>query len=389
MVGCLPGLALVRDGASMKISRPSVRRLPLLLCGVALALCSGAGAFASPVVTLAAQDAAAAAGTVALNPAHPDKYVVKRGDTLWDISAMFLRDPWYWPEIWYANPQVENPHLIYPGDVLTLVYVNGQPRLQLERGNAVAGGGTEKLSPRIREQGLADAIPTIPMEVIGAFLGRGSILQKDEIKDLPYVVSIREGHMVGAAGNDLYVRGKIAGVGTGYNVVHVGDELVDPDDGKVVGYQGDFVGAGTIRRAGDPSTLFLNDTTREAVEGDRLMSQSTAYPAYFTPRAPSKPVQGSIMAVVDGVSQIGQYHVIVINRGARDGLEPGNVLRIWQTGEKIPDSDKPGRISRNVQLPEEPAGLSMVFRTYDRMSYALVVRATSEIHVLDIVKNPD
>jgi hypothetical protein len=300
---------------------------------------------------------------------------------------MFLRDPWYWPEIWYANPQVANPHLIYPGDVLTLVYVNGQPRLQVQRGGAMAGG-TEKLSPQIREQSLAEAIPTVPMEVIGPFLSRGSVLEKDEIGDLPYVVSIREGHMIGAAGNDLYVRGDVAGVNSGYSVVHVGEKLVDPDDGDVLGYEGIYVGAGTVRRAGDPSTLFLTDSTREAVEGDRLVATSVAFPAAFTPSAPSQPVEGSIMHVVDGLTQVGQYQVIVINRGTRDGLAVGNVLRIWQAGDKVADSAKDGRISRNVRLPDEPAGLSMVFRTYDRLSYALVMQATSEIHVLDTVRNP-
>jgi hypothetical protein len=359
----------------------------LVLSTASLVLCSAAGGSAVTAIGVAAQEATAAAGPVELNPNRPDRYVVKRGDTLWDISAMFLKDPWYWPEIWYVNPQVENPHLIYPGDVLTLAYVDGKPQLQVQRGGAVAGG-TEKLSPSIREQSLASAIPTIPLEIIGAFLGRGSILQKDEIEKAPYVVSIRENHMVGAAGNDLYVRGKVAGIDHGYSVVEVGDKLVDPDDGDVVGYQGIYVGAGTIRRLGDPATLFLNDTTREARAGDRLISQNIAYPANFAPSAPPKPVQGSIMAVVDGVTQVGQYQVIVINRGTRDGLVPGNVLAVWQKGERVPDRVASGLTGKKVQLPDEPAGLSMVFRTYDRVSYALIMQATSEIHVLDIVKNP-
>jgi hypothetical protein len=370
----------------MKISRPTYLSVSLAVSTASLVLCSAAGSAPMTGITLAAQEASATAGQVALNPNHPDRYVVKRGDTLWDISAMFLRDPWYWPEIWYANPQVENPHLIYPGDVLTLVYVNGQPQLQVQR--AAASGGAEKLSPRVREESLENAIPTIPLEVIGAFLSRGSVLQKDEIKGAPYVVAIREEHMIGAAGNELYVRGDIAGVDYGYSIVHVGDKLVDPDDGDVIGYEGVYVGAGTIRRVGDPSTLFLNDTTREALEGDRLISRPATFPAYFTPKSPSQPVEGSIIAVVDGVSQVGQYQVIIINRGARDGLEAGNVLRVWQTGDKVDDHDKPGRISRNVRLPDEPAGISMVFRTYDRVSYALIMEATSEIHVLDTVRNP-
>lgn len=372
----------------MKISRPACVAGSLVLSSAALVLCSVPVSARVTDITLAAQEAAAATSPVALNPSHPDSYVVKRGDTLWGISSMFLRDPWFWPEIWYANPQVENPHLIYPGDVLSLVYVNGQPRVQLTRGAAVSGGGTEKLSPRVREMGLDEAIPTIPLEVIGAFLGRGAILQKDEIKDAPYVVAFRGENLIGAAGNDVYVRGDVTGVDTGYTVVRVGEKLVDPDDGDVLGYHADFVGAGTIRRTGDPSTLFLTDSGREAMEGDRLISRTTVLPGYFTPQAPAKPVEGSIVAVVDGVSQIGQYQIIVINRGADHGLAVGNVLRIWQSGDWADDHDKPGRKSRKVRLPDEPAGLSMVFRAYDRMSYALVLRATSEIHVQDTVRNP-
>lgn len=368
----------------MTTSRPFLPRLALILSAAVLGWCGAA------VATSAAADAGKAlalAGQVPLNPRHPERYVVKRGDTLWDIAAMFLRDPWYWPEIWFANPQVANPHLIYPGDVLTLVYVNGRPRLQLERGDAVAGG-TERLSPRIREQGLEEAIPTIPRQVIGAFLGRGSVLQKDEIEKAPYVLAIRDGHMIGAAGNDLYVRGEVAGAGAGYSVVHVGDKIVDPDDGALLGYQGIYAGSGTIRRVGDPATLLVADSSREILEGDRLISQTVSYPANFYPRAPEKPVEGSIIAVVDGVSQVGQYQVIVINRGTRHGLEVGDVLRVWQAGQKVTDRVRSGLSSRKVQLPDEPAGVSMVFRTYDRVSYALIMEASSEIHVMDTVRNP-
>lgn len=367
----------------MKISRPCFSASSLVMSAAAMLVLGAAGNAPATPVALAAQ-AAAATGQVALNPSHPDQYVVKRGDTLWDISAMFLRDPWYWPEIWYVNPQIENPHLIYPGDVLTLVYVNGKPQLQLQRG----ASGTEKLSPRVREQPLADAIPTIPLEVIRPFLNRGTILERDETEKLPYVVAIRGRHIVGAAGNDLYVRGKVEGVGYGYSVVHPGDKLIDPDDGEFVGYEGVYVGAGTIRQVGDPSTLFLNSSSQEAIEGDRLISQTFRYPATFQPRSPSRPIDGSVIHVVDGVSQFGQYQIVILNRGTRDGLEPGNVLRVWQSGDVVDDSLKPGRISRNVRLPEEPAGLVIVFRTFDRLSYALVVQATGEMHVLDRVRNP-
>ncbi|MCC7257834.1 MAG: LysM peptidoglycan-binding domain-containing protein [Gammaproteobacteria bacterium] len=373
----------------MKISRPASLSAGLVLCAATLVLSAGAGAGTVTGITLAAQDAAAATGAPALNPSHPDQYVVKRGDTLWGIAAMFLRDPWYWPEIWYANPQVANPHLIYPGDVLELVYVNGRPRLQHAAAAAATSGGSGKLSPRIREQSLEEAIPTIPLEVIGPFLSRGAILEKGDVKRSPYVVAIRDDHIAGAAGNEFYVRGDVGAVDQGYSVVHVGDKLIDPDDGDVVGYEGIYVGEGSIRRTGDPATLFMSDSAREAREGDRLIRQDVAYPAQIAPHAPSRPVEGSIIHVVDGVSQIGQYQVVVINRGKRDGLELGHVLRVWQRGGKVTDHSKPGRVSQKVRLPDEPAGISMVFRTYDRVSFALIMQATSEIHVLDVVRNPN
>lgn len=361
--------------------------LVVALMGISASLLAPGLAAAAPASAALLVAAQAASSAAELNPAHPESYTVKRGDTLWGISSMFLRDPWHWPQIWYANPQVENPHLIYPGDVLTLVYIDGQPRLQLQRG-PVQAGGTEKLSPRVRESDLDSAIPAIPLDVIGAFLSRGSVLQKDEIGKAPYVVSIRGQHLIGAAGNELYVRGKLDGVDHGYSVVKVGRPLVDPDDGATLGYEGIYVGASTVRRMGDPSTVFLTDSTREAVEGDRLVSQQLSLPATFVPSAPSREVEGSIIAVMDGVSLVGQYQVIVINRGSRHGLEPGNVLEVRQAGRKVNDASKPGRISRNVTLPEESAGLAMVFRSYERMSYALVMRATSEMHVQDVVRNP-
>jgi len=333
---------------------------------------------------------------VALNPSHPDRYVVKRGDTLWDISAMFLQDAWFWPEIWYVNPQVANPHLIYPGDVLTLVYVDGKPQLRLER-----SAGSGKLSPRVREEDLPEAIDTIPFEVISAFLSKGAVLTDEELEGLPYILSIRDGHLAGAAGNDVYVRGDVAEK-DGYSVVHLGETLVDPDDEAVVGYEGIFVGEGTIWRDGDPGTMRLNKTNREALEGDRLVSIEFDIPLNFYPRSPDTETNGSIIHVVDGMTQIGQYQVVVINRGERDGMEAGHVLRVMRRGGEVRDlgpsaagSDSLAKYGRSggffgekVTLPDEEAGTVMIFKTYDRISYALVMEASESIKLLDGVVNP-
>jgi hypothetical protein len=338
-------------------------------------------------------DVAAAVGqqppSPVLNPRHPESYVVQRGDTLWDIASMFLRDPWYWPEIWQINPQVENPHLIFPGDILSLAYLNdGRPVVQVERGPQVAqsGGGVQRLSPRVRSQPLEEAINTIPYDAIAAFLSRPRVIDKDEIDDLPYIVAHREG-LVGSAGRDVYVRGVDAPTGSVFNVVERGDKLVDPDNKDVLGYQGIYVGQGRLDRTGDPGTLRMLETEREAVVGNYLMSEEDINQFNFLPRPPDREVDGRIISVLAGGSLIGQYDVVVINRGAAAGLEPGHVLRVFQTGRTIRDTER-GAFGQKVRLPDEPAGTMMVFRTTERLSYALVMEATTAIALLDGVRNP-
>jgi hypothetical protein len=316
---------------------------------------------------------------VPLASGHPDEYVVQVGDTLWDIAGKFLKDPWYWPEIWYVNPDIANPHLIYPGDVIGLVYIDGQPRITNLRGSAY------RMSPQARVTPLTEAINTIPYEAVAAFLRSGKIIEKNEADSLPYFLETRGDHLIAAAGNEIYVRG-LAGAqpGSRYNVVHIGDPLRDPDDNRLIGYQGILVGDGTLRRGGDPATVVLTDTSQEAIKGDRLIPESVDVPLNFFPKAPSSVIDGRILAVVGGVTQIGQYMVVVMNRGSGDGLAVGDVLTVFQAGEEVRDRIKGGK----VRLPDEEAGTVMVFKTYDRVSYGLVMEATEALHVLDFVRNP-
>ncbi len=316
----------------------------------------------------------------------PDQYVVKTGDTLWDISATFLRDPWFWPEIWQVNPQVENPHLIYPGDLLSLVYIDGQPRILLQR-----GGQGARLSPGVRVIPLDEAITTISYEQISAFLTRAAVLEKEEVDSLPYVLQARGDHLISSAGVDLYARGDIDGVGSRYSVVHIDGPLRDPDDNSIVGYEALYVGDGTVRRGGDPSTLFVNESMREILNGDRLLSQDVTIPLNFFPKSPSTDIEGRIISVIDGVSRIGQYQVVVINRGERDGLQSGDVLRVMEAGDTVRDRySKKGFITgEEVRLPDEKAGTLMLFKIYDRISYGLIMTAESEIQVYDLVRNPE
>lgn len=316
---------------------------------------------------------------VPLAEGHPNEYVVQVGDTLWDIAETFLKDPWFWPEIWYVNPDIVNPHLIYPGDVIGLVYIDGQPRITNVRAS------TYRLSPQARVTPLNEAIASIPYEDVAAFLSSGAILEKKQADALPYLLETRGDHLIASAGNVIYVRGLTdTAPGTRYQIVHIGDPLHDPDDNRLIGYVGIPVGDGRLVRGGDPATVALTDTSREAIPGDRLLPEDDDIPLNFFPRAPSTAIDGRIISVVGGVTQIGQYMVVVMNRGTNHGLSTGDVLTVFQTGEEVEDRFGGGKVT----LPEEEAGTVMVFKTFDRISYGLVMEATEALHIHDTIRNP-
>lgn len=313
---------------------------------------------------------------------HPDRYTVVKGDTLWDISGRFLRSPWRWPDIWHVNPQIGNPHLIYPGDVLELVYVDGKPRLQLQRGPRKV-----KLSPQARSTPWSGTIPTIPIDAIAPFLTKPYVIDEDAAKNSPYIVDFADDHIVGGAGQRAYVRSIDDATGK-YDVVRPGGPYKDGDTGEILGYEAVYVGTSTVQRTGDPATIFFNSTEIEAVIGDRVIPAAAERATVnFTPHAPEQDVRGNIISVLNGVSQIGQYNVVVLDRGEQEGLKPGTVLQIDQRGETVRDVVTPD--SRDtVTLPDEKAGLLMVFRTFDRVAFGLVLHATKAMHVGDRVHNP-
>jgi hypothetical protein len=323
---------------------------------------------------------AIAADPVALNPSHPERYTVVKGDTLWDISAMFLRDPWLWPEIWYVNPQVENPHLIYPGDELVLTYLDGRPVLRVNR--------KDKLSPRIRATPLDQAIPTIPIDAIEPFLTRPYVVDQHELDSAPYIVHFLDDHIVGGGGISYYARSIMDDDYKQYAIVRPGKPYKDPDTNEILGYEAQYIGASELRRTGDPAKLFINSSEMEAIIGDRLIHTEEEEPLIdFQPKIPDEDIEGRIISVLNGVSQIGQYNVVVLNKGSDAGLEPGHVLEILQGGNEVRDVIK-GR-GATVTLPLEKAGLLMVFRTFEKVSFALVMDATKPLHVLDWVRPPE
>jgi hypothetical protein len=333
--------------------------------------------------------AAAQTPTPVINQGAPLSYTVKRGDTLWDISAMYLRDPWLWPEIWHVNPAVQNPHLIYPGDVLTLAYdANGRPQVMVTQGSAL------RVQPLVRSSPLEGPIATIPYDAIAAFLGKPSIVSKEDLKRAPRVAALRDGHVVAGTGTDVYVKGlKNQGPGR-YSVVRVGEPLKDPETGKVLGFIGTYAADARVDTVSDVTRAQLTESVRETVAGDLLFAvDSQSVGSDIVPRSPPAGVSGQIMAVVDGVSLIGQYHVVAINRGTRNGLETGHVLAIDQKGEVLPDeSCKRSALSwcigKKVRLPDERAGTLLVFKTYEKMSYALVVNTTVPVRIADRVRTP-
>jgi LysM repeat protein len=338
----------------------------------------------------AVQTSEAPAQGIPLAPNAPDSYVVKRGDTLWGIAKVFLRDPWYWPEIWQVNPQVHNPHLIYPGDTLRLVFIEGKPQILLQRGDAA------RVEPRVRSEPLETAITTIPYATVAAFMSKPSVLDQEQIKHAPYVLATRDLHVVMSDGNTLYARGFTGPVETGahYNVVRVGEKLIDPDDKRLLGYNGIFTGAAHVTRGGETVSLIMTESALETRAGDKLIPGGVDVPLDFIPSPPRVKTNGRIIAVADGVSIIGQYYVVVVNRGARDGLAPGNVLAVYDTGPFVRDTDKKGFFNtdqwgaKKVQLPSERTGTFMVFKTFDTISYGLIMEATDLIRVGDKIQNP-
>ena len=339
--------------------------------------------------TTTSSNAGAAPSAPVMNPSAPKNYTVKRGDTLWGFATMYLRDPWLWPEIWYVNPRVENPHLIYPGDVLALAYgADGRPQVQLVE------GGPARLDPRLRSSPLDGAIPTIPYSAIAAFLSRPAVLSIDQVRHAPHVVIFREEHQAGGTGQEFYVSDLNAAPNARFTVMHVGEPVRDPDNGRMMGYQGIYTATAVITRPGNPAKGLLTDSARETLRGDLVLAANNDTPASLTLRAPHTEVHGRIMSVIEGVQLIGQYDVVLINRGTQDGIDAGDVLAIDRVGEEARDvgtgEDSAygfGR-GRAVHLPNERAGTLLLFKSYDHMSYGLVVAESTFVRVADIVRNP-
>ncbi|HEC18023.1 MAG TPA: LysM peptidoglycan-binding domain-containing protein [Gammaproteobacteria bacterium] len=328
------------------------------------------------------------ADTVKLRADHPDKYTVKKGDTLWDISAKFLQSPWKWPEVWSYNPQIKNPHLIYPGDVVYLEYdAQGRPILRVSRGQP-----TVKLSPKVHASRVDTPISSIPLNAIEQFLGEPRVLSQREVDNAGYILAGKDARLMSGAGDRVYARGLIPGEdpNSTYAVLRIGKAYRNPGakSGDILGYEALHVADAQVIDFGDPSTLIVKDSTRETLVGDRLVpKKASGLDQAFIPKPPETPIEGQIIAVIDGVSRVGQFQTVVLNRGEQDGLETGHVLAVFQAGKQVRDYNAKKR-GEKVTLPDQRAGIVLVYRTFDQVSYALVMEAERDMAVYDKVENP-
>jgi hypothetical protein len=352
---------------------------------------------------------------IVVKPDAPDRYTVVRGDTLWGISERFTDSPWRWPELWSFNrEQIRNPHLIYPGDVIVLDRALG--RLSIARGElpperreaepaagpvgeppaaapkaeTVEGpAGTFRLSPRVRaERAEREEIPSIPREAIEPFLSRPLVVEPDGLDKGPTIVATEEDRVMLGAGNVAYVRGIGKSPEDNWYVYRRGGPLIDPETNKVLGYEAVYLGEAQVTRPGEPATIQITSVKQEVVRGDKLIPAPKTRTISYAPRAPGTQVSGRVMSIYGGLGKVGEagpLSIISINRGKRDGIEVGHVLALFRYGVTVTDVTRPGAV---IKVPDERYGLAFVFRVFDRISYALVMRVSKPVKTLDAVKNP-
>jgi hypothetical protein len=317
-----------------------------------------------------------------LAPNAPDAYTVKRGDTLWDISQLYLRSPWRWPELWGMNlDEIRNPHLIYPGQVLYLDKAGGRARLRLAQ---PVEGATTKLSPRVRSEPLdRDPITSIPMHLIGPFLNEAVVFNSDELAAAPRVVAMQEDRVIVARGELAYVRGDIENR-RDWRVFRNAKPLVDPVTREVLGYEAAFVGTAEYVRAGEvrvgddgkaseivPATFSVTGSRLEIGVGDRLSPVPARDFGNYAPHAPTTAISGRVISIYGDGLNAGQNQIVAINKGAQDGMERGHVLALLRDGRRLVDSTDEHRAQ--IKLPDERNGLLFVFRVFERVSYGLIV----------------
>lgn len=330
----------------------------------------------------------------------PERYTVKKGDTLWDIANRYLKDAWRWPEIWQANQKIRNPHLIFPGDNLLLCHIQDKAIVAVDEGggcdevianftnSASAGGdsGQGKLSPEIRYEELSVAIPAIPLQTIRAYLSDSRVMGAEEFAKAPYVVSGESKRVITGQGDKVYIRGTDMSLGESLGIYRKGVRYDDPDTKEFLGFEAEDIGSGTITAVKDDiASLEVSRTTQEVRIEDRIFAnEARAVTPIFYPSNPENVKPGRIVRIMASLGNGGLNSVIVLNRGERDGVKQGHTFALYQRGGLMRDRVKDGL----VRLPSERAGLAMVFRTFNKVSYAIILRASTAISIGDEVRPP-
>jgi len=335
------------------------------------------GAFCAVTASLAVAD------VLQLKQDYPDRYVVQKGDTLWDISARFLQNPWQWPQIWDYNQQIKNPHLIFPGDELSLVWVDGKPQLVVNRGKSAS---TIKLSPYVRKTPVDNAITTISLDTVRPFLEIYRFISKDDLKESPYILSGAEGSLLMGKGSKLYSRGDLEEGVSLYGVYREGKEYKHPRTKEKLGIQ--MRNIGTVRLTSEKEGIGTFYTERAAsgfMKGDILLpADEDGVAAFFQPRPVRRDMEAKIMEAVSGVKNVGRYDVIMIDVGTEDGVDVGSVFGAYKSGGVVEDPRK----GKKIALPDEVAGNIMVFKALETISYGLVMTASRPLSVGDTLGAP-
>jgi hypothetical protein len=376
------------------------------------------------LLSLACVSLYANAEDVELQKNPPERHIVVKGDTLWGISGKFLKNPWDWPKVWKMNrSEIKNPHRIYPGDVVILDRSGKDPQFKLLR-------ETVKLEPHAIEEPLEkEAIHSISPKVITPFLSQPLLIENNMLETAPRIVAGQDNRAILSPGTRVYANGIKETDGTHWNVYRPGDALIDPETNQTLGTEAIYLGDVDITRFGSPATGTVMRAKEEIFVKDRLVVSPDEFKTSFVPHAPDADINGRIIRVYGGVAEAGPNNVVSINRGKKDGLEEGHVLAISRQGKIVNDpeykesSGKPvaeqkelkelnfdvntdadgkkvinfekTQIAKDptlkageLRLPNERIGLLMIFRTFDKVSYGLIMSTTEPVYTLDAVSTP-